>query len=356
QCVDITVTGATPDNNWIGVVLDDVCPPSTNCIAQSTTANSIATIHDLTLEAGVYYLMIDRWPLADDSLDFTLSITPCGAATGACCNTVASTCTENVPLGMCQGPDDTWTLGVACSQLFPPCSPVSNDGVDCEYPLAIPSIPYVDLNTTCGRNDDYADTCLDAYDQGQDFVYSFTLSGPRCIDISVGGATAADAGFGVLVDNACPSDTTCLAFAVTAGTTATIQGLSLGAGDYFLMLDSPDAVTDCFSYSLSISDCPSVMGACCHGDGACDQQTQSSCQQVGGLTWTSGANCDPSPCPYLKGDANCDHQVDAADTPDFVAAMIGEYAGCDLALCDMDDSGSVDGADIPLFVDALLGQ
>ncbi|MCB9857421.1 MAG: choice-of-anchor L domain-containing protein [Phycisphaerales bacterium] len=355
QCIDITVTGATPDNNWIGVVIDDVCPPSTACIAQTTTPDSVATISNLTLSPGTYYLMIDRWPLADDSLDFTLSITNCGEVTGACCDTGTTSCTNNVPLSACQGPNDVWSLGLACSQINPPCSPVSQDGQDCEFPLAIPAIPYTDLNTTCGRNDDYANTCLDAYDKGQDIIYTFSVSGPRCIDIVVTGATASDTGFGIVVDNACPPGLTCLAHDIATGSTAIINDLALTSGTYYLMLDNADNVSDCFSYALDITDCQTTIGACCLDGGQCTQMSQAACQQSAGLDWTPNTPCSPSPCPLQKGDANCDHAVNAADTPDFVAALIGGYTGCDISLADMDDSGVVDGVDIQLFVDALIG-
>lgn len=64
--------------------------------------------------------------------------------------------------------------------------------------------------------------------------------------------------------------------------------------------------------------------------------------------------CEPSSCPYNNGDVNCDHHVNMDDIPQFVAALIGGYAGCDIALADMDDSGPADGLNIQLFVDLLL--
>jgi len=65
-------------------------------------------------------------------------------------------------------------------------------------------------------------------------------------------------------------------------------------------------------------------------------------------------DCEPNPCPYVKGDVNCDHAVDTADIPYFVAALIGGYTGCEISLADMDNSGTQDGLDIQLFISVVL--
>jgi hypothetical protein len=77
---------------------------------------------------------------------------------------------------------------------------------------------------------------------------------------------------------------------------------------------------------------------------------------AGGTYQGDDTDCDPNPCPYVKGDVNCDHAVNVDDVPYFVAALIGGYTGCDITLADMDDSGTADGLDIQPFVSALLNQ
>jgi len=359
QCVDITVTGATPNDNWIGVAVVNACPPGATCLAQGTSQSTVATITGLNLTAGTYYLMIDRWPTVSDSLTYTLSITGCGGApTGACCNSVTQVCTGNVLAANCQGVGDAWTAGVTCGQLVPPCSPeVDIIGKDCEFPIDVTALPYIDLNTTSDKNEDYSNTCLGVYDNGDDIVYRITLDTMHCVDITVSGATAIDHSIGVLVDDTCPPGASCIAQATTPGTVATISGLAIGPGTYYLMIDrQPDpqgfAALD---FRLTIVDCPAPSGACCLQDGTCAQLTEADCFNALGLSWTQDAPCTPNPCAHPLGDVNCDYAVNTADIPQFIAALIGNYTGCDITLADMDLSGEVNGADIQLFVRALTG-
>jgi len=356
QCVDITVTGATPQDNWIGVALDNVCPPSAACVAQATSQGNVATITNLTLTPGTYYLMIDRWPQANDSLNFTLSITDCGGApTGACCNTLTTVCTSNVLEANCQGPNEVWTAGLACGQLNPPCAPeIDIIGKDCEFPILVTSIPFDDINTTADKNEDYSNTCLGDYDAGNDIIYQIAITYTRCVNITVAGATSADHSIGVVLDNVCPPGTSCLAFATTPGTVAKISNLTLAPGTYYLMIDRlPQGAAESLDFRLSIADCPEASGACCLQNGQCAQLTEADCTNANGLAWTVDTSCSPNPCPFVKGDANCDHVVNVTDIPFFVEALLDQYTGCDITLADMNDSGTIDGADVQLFVNAL---
>lgn len=358
QCVDITVTGATPGDNWIGVALDNVCPPSAACIAQATSQGNVATITTLTLTPGTYYLLIDRWPLTADSLDFTLSITDCGGATtGACCNTLTTVCTSNVLEANCQGPNELWTPKTACSELIQPCAPDDDiDGKDCEFPIFVTSLPFNDVNTTADKQEDYSNTCLGIYDNGDDIIYRIAITDTRCVDITVAGATPADHSIGVVLDNVCPPGTSCLAFATTPGPVAMISNLTLAPGIYYLMIDrQPQGPAETLDFRLSIADCPAASGACCLQDGGCAQLTEADCASANGLAWTTDTSCSPTPCPLVKGDANCDHAFNAGDILFFVDALLGSYTGCDSTLADMDDSGAADGVDIQLFVTALFG-
>lgn len=78
------------------------------------------------------------------------------------------------------------------------------------------------------------------------------------------------------------------------------------------------------------------------------------CKSANGLTWTVDTTCFPNPCPFVKGDVNCDRAMDMADIPLFVDAVIGTYVGCDITLADMNEDGWEDGLDIQPFVSALL--
>ena len=359
QCVDITVTGATPNDNWIGVAVGTTCPPGAACVAQGTSQGTVATITGLNLTPGTYYLVIDRWPLGSDALNYTLSITACGGAqTGACCNALTQVCTGNVLAANCQDAGDAWTAGVACGDLNPPCAPeVDIIGKDCEFPLLIASVPFVDINTTSDKNEDYSSSCLGVYDDGDDIIYQINLTSAHCVDITVSGATAVDHSIGVVLDDTCPPGSSCIAQASSPGTEATISGLALSAGTYYLMIDrQPEpggyAVLD---FRLTIADCAAALGACCLMDGTCAELTEADCFNAGGSAWSMDTPCSPNPCGYGLGDVNCDHVVDTADIPLFIEAMLDNYTGCDIMLADMDLSGTVDGRDIPQFVQLLTG-
>lgn len=360
QCIDITVSGATPQDNWIGVALDDVCPPGLACIALGTSQSNVATISNLMLTPGTYYLMIDRWPQADDGLNFTLNISDCsGATTGACCNTLTTVCTSSVLEANCQNANEVWSGGLTCAELNPPCSP-SDDipGKDCEFPAVIAAVPFEDINTTADKQEDYSNTCLGAYDTGDDILYEILITDFRCVDITVSGATPDDHSIGVVLDSACPpgSGTSCVAWTTTSGTVATIGNLTLAPGTYFLMIDrQPQGAAESLDFRLSIADCPGASGACCLQDGGCAQLTEADCTNANGMAWAVNGDCDPNPCTYTKGDMNCDNSVDYGDIPYFIDALIGDFAGCDITLADTDDSGFSDGADIQEFVNVLVG-
>lgn len=368
RCVDITVTGATPDDSWIGVALDSACPPGATCLARGTTQGTVATITGLALNPGTYYLMIDRWPLSSSNLNFTLSITDCsGAATGACCNTVVQVCTDDVLEANCQGLGEVWSVGLACGQLNPPCSP-ENDvtGQDCEFPIVVASLPFDDVNTTADKKEDYSSSCLGVYDDGDDIIYEITLTSTQCVDITVAGATLLDHSIGVVLDNVCPPGLSCIAQATTPETVATISNVSLAPGTYYLMIDrEPDpAGAAILDFRLTIAFCPPPLGACCLQTGACAQLPEVDCTAVGGLTWTQDTSCSPNPCgsSVCPGDTNCDFVVDFSDIDPFVAKLgcpssnpVACDAGCPWQNADVDSDGDVDFLDIDPFV-ATLGN
>lgn len=361
QCVDITVSGTMPEDNWIGVALDSACPPGVACVAHATSQGTVATITNLTLDPGVYYLTTDRWPLASDSLDFTLSITDCaGAPTGACCSAATQVCTDEVLEVNCQGLEDTWTVGVACGDLDPPCAPeIDPVGQDCEFLISVASLPFDDVNTTADKKEDYSDSCLGVYDDGDDIVYQLTFADAHCVDITVAGATELDHSIGVVVDDVCPPGPSCLAQASTTGTLATITDLLLEPGTYYVMIDrQPEAEGFAIlDFRLSIADCPAASGACCLGDNQCAQLTEEDCAGAAGLAWIMELPCAPNPC--LDGDADGDGDVDLADFAMLWTCLTGPDNGplgieCDIF--DVDGDNDIDLADAAAFANAFTGS
>ena len=183
----------------------------------------------------------------------------CGVPTGACCDrsTGTPTCTDNVPQAACQGPSQVWSVGLACSQLNPPCTSVIHPGgTDCSNPIVIPSLPFTDANFTDDKDNDYSGTCLGYYDNGNDILYKLTITNTRCLNITVTGASPQDNWIGVVLDNACPPGTSCIAKATTTtDTVATISNLTLAPGTYYLMIDRWPLGDDSLTFTLNITDC-----------------------------------------------------------------------------------------------------
>jgi hypothetical protein len=150
-----------------------------------------------TLNPGVNHIKLAIADAGDQVLDSNVFIQgqsfTCGTPTGACCNTATHTCTDNVPETACQGPNEVWSVGLACNQLVPPCTAVPPpNGTNCVNPIPITAIPFLDTNSTADKANDYSDTCLGQYDNGNDILYRLEITSTQCVDITVTGAHAGD--------------------------------------------------------------------------------------------------------------------------------------------------------------------
>ena len=86
-CVDVTVTGNTPDNTYFGMAIHDTCPLGPACIAGGYTDGVDLLVSSLLLHPDTYYMMVDSWPPPDCLTDFTLTVNAStGCAFGACCD------------------------------------------------------------------------------------------------------------------------------------------------------------------------------------------------------------------------------------------------------------------------------
>ncbi len=180
---------------------------------------------------------------------------------GACC-VDDGTCypsTVTAP-GDC-APDDTY-LGnnTVCTP-----NPCPQPGDNCTNPkpltLSLAGLPVVDSDTTCGRDNDYADTCLGYYDGGEDIIYEVTVTDDMCVKIAVDGALTY---VGVAVASTCPPGATCVAFATSSAGDPIITGLNLTAGTYYIMIDTWPSPT-CTAYTMTISECVIVWNDNCAG-------------------------------------------------------------------------------------------
>jgi len=196
---------------WVGMVLDNSCPPDpTDCIAIATSSSpDLLSIDNVILDPGTYYIMVDTWPSPDCIPEFNLYI------------------------------DEALAPGA---------------GDDCYTPIdiSIPAqLPYTDGNNfTCGRGNNYSNTCLGYYDGGEDIVYHLEVTEPSVIMLMLDPKGTPWAG--MLIDDECPADpTTCIAsvhYDTQDGPIMqVIDWVELDVGDYYIMVDtwpSPNCIQD----------------------------------------------------------------------------------------------------------------
>ena len=193
-------------------------------------------------------------------------------------------------------------------------------GNDCLDPIQVTmpaENPYMDTNTTCSRLDDYADTCMGYYDNGEDILYELILTETTGIKITLDPKGTTYSGIGL--DDSCPPDDTCMGLS-TAGSSSlahSIDCMELEQGTYTIMVDTwaaPDCIEE---FDLRIETCEPCPDA--DGDGYQDEAC-------------GGDDCDDSDATinpaadedcYDGVDNDCNGLIDAedpvcaCDTPDF---------------------------------------
>jgi hypothetical protein len=126
-------------------------------------------------------------------------------------------------------------------------------GDNCASPIPISTatdLPYLDANTTCNRVNDYDNTAMGTYDDGEDIVYQLTVPADTILDISV---TADTLWAGVALFDSCPSDL--IAMAASSANPDVIDNLPLSPGVYYLMVDTYPP-PECTGFELSITEQP----------------------------------------------------------------------------------------------------
>ncbi len=140
--------------------------------------------------------------------------------------------------------------------------------------LSLPAaLPYSDINTTCGRGNNYNNTCLHGSDGGEDIIYEVTVT--AAVDVNIMVDPQGTIFSAIAIHDACPVGDPCLAQNRNGG--AAVYGihcLHLVPGTYYIMIDTwppPNCVTnfelmieDCYAYDVQ---CPA--GATLEGEPVC---------------------------------------------------------------------------------------
>jgi hypothetical protein len=198
---------------FTGILIDDACPPDpSTCLAKSVKSTAVPHgIVNIALTVGTYYIMVDTWPPPGCIPEFDLSIELFIESPGDDCNDPVKV---KLPIDMNGGPN--------------------NDS-------------YIDENYTCGRVNDYDNTCLEEeydFDGGEDIIYELDVTEAVTVDIFLDpGSTDWT---GILIDDNCPPDEVgCIQFSVIGTGAHGLYDLALDPGIYYVMVDTwpyPDCI------------------------------------------------------------------------------------------------------------------
>ncbi len=131
--------------------------------------------------------------------------------------------------------------------------PPPEPGDNCSEPFVVNigggDLPYTIANQyTCGRSDNYNETCLGSYDGGEDLIVELVVTddlGFVNITLDPKGTTYS----GMSIDDECPdADVTCMGTVSSSdGNPKVISNIDLPAGTYYIMVDTwptPDCIPD----------------------------------------------------------------------------------------------------------------
>ncbi|MEZ5359360.1 MAG: choice-of-anchor J domain-containing protein [Candidatus Zixiibacteriota bacterium] len=310
--ITITATMDPHGEGWWFVQISDVCVPAAGeCLFYfRSTAGDPLTSDPVTLAPGTYYAIVDTWPSPACLANFDLTIQIAVPPNGRCCygDPFAPSCMDTTE-SYCGTLGGTWNGDYNCTDN--PCAPVTS-GNDCTdpYSVKIPDdLPFVNLNYTCDRGNNYQETCLGYYDGGEDMIYELDVDGSVVLDISMDphGTTWA----GIAIFDACPDVATdCIAYATgSSADPKVLEDVALTTGLYYIMVDtypSPDCIPE---FELTIVASGYVNGRCCYGDPmapSCADEYEIDCMgRPDWLSFDAGLNCTDNPCQPLPDNDDC---------------------------------------------------
>lgn len=279
------------------------------------------SIVEFCSEVGkTYYIHVGGFGSAFGNIELTATddgtacspAADCTVPTGACC--VLGSCVATETQAECEArTDGQWFDAEDCGSFSCP-QPITNE--TCEEATDITSVPY---STSFDNSDATADGpgCDSFYTSMQNDVW-FTYTATE--DCTLIGTVDPDAGAGYdgvmaiwsgadcnnLTEELCYDDPEPydILLNATAGTTYWFEigdyGSSPGGGLTTLDLDC-------------VTQLPT--GACCLGDGTCNETDSADCSDQGGTYQGNGSTCSPNPCPQPPDNDNCDGAIDLGSLP-----------------------------------------
>ena len=216
----------------------------------------------------------------------------------------------------------------------------------CATPIVISSLPYsVTAQTNCGLGNTYSATCLGSYDGGEEIIYQLDIAVTTTVDIVMNPGTTTWTG--ILLDNSCPPDATCIGMATGTGAAArSILGKTLTPGSYYIMVDTYPAPNCIPSFTLDVTAAtpppPAANDLC---TGAIDIQAQGLASWGVNLTNAGTYYNDynlvsPSCTGYTTAGPDALYKIDLALGE---TLTVDENGTCDLAVWIATDCGNLIG-------------
>lgn len=280
----------------MGIIIMNDCACDDYVIADSytwTCANGNGEMEFLNVPAGTWYFpaMVVDWDELPMGFDvyFDKSASP-PPPDGRCCygDPAAPSCMDTDQF-TCEALSDflSWNETLDCTT---PC-PVVGVGDNCANPIAVTlsGSDYSDANYTCGRVNDYTESCLGSYDGGEDIIYEVTVTTQVYVDIELDPQGTTWSGF--YLAESCGDASTCVGYVTNSGSTPYgLYNQVIDPGTYYIMVDtwpSPDCIP---SFTLDITDLGTPPAAPANDDCA-DAETVVWDTQMMGTTLGATVDC-----------------------------------------------------------------
>ncbi len=218
-------------------------------------------------------------------------------------------------------------------------------GDDCTDPILVTGadIPYVDADqTTCGRMNNYEETEMGFYDGGEDIIYQLTLTEEMVLDFILISDTTYT---GIAVFDGCPDSGAMLGHDSGSATDKAINGLTLAAGTYYVMIDTWPAPYCINNFSLTIQEGtppppPPANDVC---EGAIDLQEQGlTVFEVDMCASATNQYSAPSCTGWASTGPDLTYKIDLAAGESFSACVDDADEAIDFQLYLVTDCGDAD--------------
>ncbi len=340
----VVVTIDPKGTTWTYCQIGLECPPvDATCITYfRNTGGGVYSSEPVFLAAGTYYMILDTWPSPDCIPDFDVTIEGAVPPVGRCCygDPYAPDCGDMTE-GDCFALGGDWDGDLNCTDN--PCVPLSpGDNCDDPYLVKMPDDAvdgiYTNNNYTCGRGNNYANTCLGSYDGGEDIVYELDVEGPLCLTLELD--PLGTGWTGIMIADACGDVDPCIASSTASSGAHAIEEITLETGLYYVIIDtwpSPDCIP---SFDLNITICGEEIGRCCLPDLTCLDISQNECNDLGG-SFDATKNCTDNPCLPLPANDNCEDVTPVTLSDGVTETFSGYNTGATNQCTLLEDNGHV---------------